>query len=112
MTRFQAALCVGMLILSGAAVAFPDKPIRLIVPFPAGGATDVMARGMAQRLGSELGQQIIVDNRGGAGGTTAAEAAAKSAADTSSRRTRAHDGPPRAQETTCRTRDRARLRHA
>lgn len=82
MTRFQAALCVGMLILSGAAVAFPDKPIRLIVPFPAGGATDVMARGMAQRLGSELGQQIIVDNRGGAGGTTAAEAAAKSAADT------------------------------
>jgi tripartite-type tricarboxylate transporter receptor subunit TctC len=56
--------------------AWPDKPIRLIVPFPAGGATDVMARGMAQRLGSELGQQVIVDNRGGAGGTTAAEAAA------------------------------------
>jgi len=82
MTRTQAALCAGLLAFSGfAAAAFPDKPIRLIVPFPAGGAADVMARGMAQRLGSELGQQIIIDNRGGAGGTTAAEAAAKSAPD-------------------------------
>ena len=61
--------------------AFPDKPIRLIVPFPAGGATDVMARGLAQRLGTELGQQVIVDNRGGAGGTMAAEAAAQAPPD-------------------------------
>jgi tripartite-type tricarboxylate transporter receptor subunit TctC len=61
--------------------AFPDKPIRLIVPFPAGGAADVMARGMAERLGQELSQQIIIDNRGGAGGSTAAEAAAKSPPD-------------------------------
>ncbi len=68
-------------VASPAANAFPDKPIRLIVPFPAGGAADVMARGMALRLGQELGQQIIIDNRGGAGGTTAAEAAAKSAPD-------------------------------
>ena len=82
MTRIQTTLCAGLLAFSGfAAAAFPDKPIRLIVPFPAGGAADVMARGMAQRLGGELGQQIIVDNRGGAGGTTAAEAAAKSAPD-------------------------------
>jgi len=63
------------------AAGYPDKPIRLIVPFPAGGATDVMARGMAQRLGTELGTQVIVDNRGGAGGTTAAEAAAHAAPD-------------------------------
>jgi tripartite-type tricarboxylate transporter receptor subunit TctC len=61
---------------SPAFAAWPDKPIRMIVPFPAGGATDVMARGPALRLGSELGQQVIVDNRGGAGGTMAAEAAA------------------------------------
>ena len=61
--------------------AFPDKPIRLIVPFPAGGAADVMARGMAERLGQELNQQVIIDNRGGAGGSTAAEAAAKSPPD-------------------------------
>ena len=80
--RFKAALCAALLACSGlAAAAFPDKPIRLIVPFPAGGATDVMARGMAQRLGTELGQQVIIDNRGGAGGTTAAEGAARSPAD-------------------------------
>jgi tripartite-type tricarboxylate transporter receptor subunit TctC len=63
------------------AAGYPDKPIRLIVPFPAGGATDVMARGMAQQLATELGTQVVVDNRGGAGGTTAAEAAAHAAPD-------------------------------
>lgn len=82
MQTYRAALCAGLLAFSGfAAAAFPDKPIRLIVPFPAGGAADVMARGMAQRLGSELGQQVIIDNRGGAGGAPAAEAAAKAAPD-------------------------------
>ena len=88
MATRRAALGAGLLALAGAlcwpgaaAAAFPDKPIRLIVPFPAGGAADVMARGMAQRLGQELGQQIVIDNRGGASGTTAAEAAARSPAD-------------------------------
>ena len=76
-----AAVALATAGLSAHAQAWPAKPIRLIVPFPAGGAADVMARGMAQRLGQELGQQVIVDNRGGAGGTTAAEAAARSAAD-------------------------------
>jgi tripartite-type tricarboxylate transporter receptor subunit TctC len=75
-------LAAGLWLAAGLAhAAFPDKPVRLIVPFPAGGAADVMARGMAQRWAAELGQQIIVDNRGGAGGTTAAEAAARSPAD-------------------------------
>jgi tripartite-type tricarboxylate transporter receptor subunit TctC len=64
-----------------AAAAYPEKPIRLIVPYPAGGATDVMARGVAIHLGAELGQQIVVDNRGGAGGMVGAEAAARSAPD-------------------------------
>lgn len=64
-----------------AQAAYPDKPIRLIVPFPAGGAADIMARGLANRLGTELGQQIVIDNRGGAGGTSAAEAAARSTPD-------------------------------
>jgi tripartite-type tricarboxylate transporter receptor subunit TctC len=64
-----------------ASAAFPDRPIRLVVPFPAGGAADTMARGMAQRLGAELGQQVIIDNRGGAGGAPAAEAVVKSPAD-------------------------------
>jgi tripartite-type tricarboxylate transporter receptor subunit TctC len=83
-TRLGAALLAvgGMACCASPALAaFPDKPIRLIVPFPPGGAADLMARGMAQRLGQELGQQLVIDNRGGAGGTTAAEAAAKSAPD-------------------------------
>ncbi len=53
----------------------------MIVPFPAGGAADAMARGMALRLGVELGQPIIIDNRGGAGGAPAAEAVARAAPD-------------------------------
>jgi tripartite-type tricarboxylate transporter receptor subunit TctC len=82
MKAFRATLLTGLLTLSGlAAAAFPDKPVRLIVPFPAGGAADIMARGMAERLGSEIGQQVIVDNRGGAGGAPAAEAAARAAPD-------------------------------
>jgi tripartite-type tricarboxylate transporter receptor subunit TctC len=75
-------LAFGMAALSTTALAaFPDKAVRLIVPFTAGGAADVMARGMAQRMTAELGQQVIVENHGGAGGQTAAEEAAKSAPD-------------------------------
>ena len=83
MSTARSALLAGLMFLSGLAqAAYPDRPIRLIVPFPAGGAADVMARGMALHLGKELGgQQVIIDNRGGAGGAPAAEAAAKSAAD-------------------------------
>lgn len=87
-TSLHQVLCASLLVLAAlcgiapaASAAYPDKPIRLIVPFPPGGAADVMARGMAQRLGQELGQQVVIDNRGGAGGTTAAEAAVKSPAD-------------------------------
>ena len=53
---------------------FPTKPIRLIVPFPAGGPTDIVARPFAQMLTERLGQQIVVDNRGGAGGAIGAMA--------------------------------------
>lgn len=78
--RLTALAAIG-LTGQAAFAAFADKPVRLIVPFPAGGAADVMARTLGQRLGQELGQQIIIDNRGGAGGTTAAEAAARAAPD-------------------------------
>lgn len=61
--------------------AFPDKPVRLVVPFPAGGAADLMARGLAQHLGEQLGQQVVIDNRGGAGGTVACEIVARAPAD-------------------------------
>ena len=60
---------------------FPSKPIRLIVPFPASGATDLLARAIAQKVGQNLGQQIVVDNRPGAGGAIGSDMAAKAAPD-------------------------------
>ena len=61
--------------------AFPTKPIRLIVPFPPGGGTDVTGRIIAQKLGESMGQTVVVDNRPGANGTIGADLAAKSAPD-------------------------------
>ncbi len=61
--------------------AYPDRPIRLIVPFPPGGGNDILARVVALRLGESLGQQVIVDNRGGAGGIIGNSTAAASAPD-------------------------------
>ncbi|MET0569164.1 MAG: tripartite tricarboxylate transporter substrate binding protein [Hyphomicrobiaceae bacterium] len=61
--------------------AWPDKPVKLIVPFAAGGATDLVARPWAQKLGEAFGQQFIIENRGGASGIIGAEAAFKSAPD-------------------------------
>ncbi|OGA52364.1 MAG: hypothetical protein A3F74_08080 [Betaproteobacteria bacterium RIFCSPLOWO2_12_FULL_62_58] len=70
-------------IASSAAVAqaYPVKPVRMVVPFPAGGATDIVGRLIAQKLSESWGQQVIVDNRGGAGGTIGSDIAAKSAPD-------------------------------
>jgi tripartite-type tricarboxylate transporter receptor subunit TctC len=61
--------------------AYPSKPIRLILPFPPGGGTDILGRLVAERLGARLGQPVVIDNRGGAGGNLGAEAAAHSAPD-------------------------------
>ena len=60
---------------------YPTKPIRMIVPFPAGGATDILARALSQKLGEKIGQTVVVENRPGAGGTIGADAASKSAPD-------------------------------
>jgi tripartite-type tricarboxylate transporter receptor subunit TctC len=64
-----------------AAQSYPERPIRLIVGFPPGGAADILGRIAAQRLTDDLGQQVVVDNRGGAGGLIATEIAAKATAD-------------------------------
>lgn len=66
---------------SAAAQGYPARPVRVIVPFPAGGATDLVARLVTQRLSDSLGQQFFVENRGGAGGLVGSEAAAKAAPD-------------------------------
>lgn len=76
------ALILAVLVTPAAlAQAFPTKPVRLVVPFPPGGATDVFARMAAAEMTKSLGQQVIVENRPGAGTTIAAEIVAKSPAD-------------------------------
>jgi tripartite-type tricarboxylate transporter receptor subunit TctC len=74
------ALLLGWLA-SSPAQAYPEKPIKLVVPFPAGGATDTMARLVAQALQSRFGQTVIIENQGGAGGTIGARQAASAAPD-------------------------------
>ena len=77
--RALSLLAAALLFAAGTAMAqqYPTRTIKLIVPYPPGGATDVIGRVIAQRLSTALGQQVIVDNRGGAGGNIGAEAVAK-----------------------------------
>ncbi|UPL22239.1 Bug family tripartite tricarboxylate transporter substrate binding protein [Alcaligenes faecalis] len=84
LARKVAPLLAGMGLLFcslGAQAAYPDKPIRLVVPFTPGGVTDVIARGVAQQLSKDLGQIIIVENKPGASGIIATDFVAKSAPD-------------------------------
>ena len=85
MMRWIACAALGLAALGTAcgamAQAWPQKPVRLVVPFPAGGATDVVARLLAQKLTEAWGQTVVVDNRDGAGGNIGADVVAKSPAD-------------------------------
>ncbi len=76
-----ASLALAMMPGTALAQAFPAKPVRLIVPYPAGGLTDVLSRAIAAEIGKTWGQQLLVENRPGANGIIAAELAAKSAPD-------------------------------
>jgi tripartite-type tricarboxylate transporter receptor subunit TctC len=81
-TRAFAFIAAALLLAAGSASAqYPNKSIKLIVPYPPGGATDVIGRVLAQRLTAPLGQSVVIDNRGGAGGNIGAEAVARSAPD-------------------------------
>ena len=76
-------ICAAAALASGAALAqaYPSKPVRMIVGFPAGGPADLFGRVLAQAMGANLGQQIVVDNRSGVGGVLGMEAVAKALPD-------------------------------
>ncbi|WP_239644917.1 tripartite tricarboxylate transporter substrate binding protein, partial [Comamonas sp. B-9] len=76
-----ASLGAALLPAAFAAEAFPNKPITMVVPFVAGGTTDILARIVGQSLGEELGQPVIIDNRAGAGGNIGGQFAARAPAD-------------------------------
>ena len=78
---FTAIALAFALPLSAFAQAYPSKPIKMIVPFPAGGTTDIVARIIAQKMTESMGQPVTVDNRGGAGGNIGADLMAKAAPD-------------------------------
>ena len=84
MLRKISGATLGLLLaMTGAALAqpYPSKPITMIIPFAAGGPTDVLGRVMAQRMSEILGQQIVVENVGGAGGMTGSKRVADAAPD-------------------------------
>lgn len=74
-------VALGMPLAALAQVWPAAKPVRMVIPFPAGGATDIIGRAVAQRLSSALGQQVVVDNKPGAGGTIGADLVAKASPD-------------------------------
>ena len=78
---FVAGVAAALWATGALAQAYPAKPIRLMVPFPPGGSTDIVARIVAQKLGAQLGQSLVIENRGGAGGTLGTAVVAKAPAD-------------------------------
>ncbi len=80
--RFVLALALAFTLAAGSALAhYPNRPIKLIVPFPPAGATDIVDRIVAQKLTERLGQAVVVENKPGAGGSIGSDIVAKSAPD-------------------------------
>ena len=79
--KWFAALALAAASAAASAQAYPHKTIRMIVPFPAGGPTDIIARTVGQRLTESMGQAVVIDNRGGSGGNIGADIVAKAAPD-------------------------------
>ena len=81
MRRLAAALLLGLSLVTAQAQDYPNRPIRMIVPFPPGGGMDGIARPLAEKMASLLGQPVVLENRPGASGNVGAEAAARTPAD-------------------------------
>ena len=81
MRALATLLCLFFSVNLWAQDAWPSRPLRMILPFPPGGGTDILGRLIAERLSAGLGQPVVTENRGGAGGNVGAEAAARSAPD-------------------------------
>jgi tripartite-type tricarboxylate transporter receptor subunit TctC len=79
--KLVAGISLAMLTGWASAQSYPTKPVRLVVPFPPGGATDILARAISIKAAEHLGQPIVIDNRAGAGGTIGSAVVAKSPAD-------------------------------
>jgi tripartite-type tricarboxylate transporter receptor subunit TctC len=73
MVRLMGLALAGLASLSAFGQNYPVKPVTLVIPFPPGGSTDIVGRIVAEQLGKELGQPVVVDNKGGAGGAIGAK---------------------------------------
>ena len=79
--RIMTFICAALVSLAASAQQWPQKPVHFIVPFPPGGATDISARLLGEKLSQIWGQQVIIENRGGAGGGVGAAEAARATPD-------------------------------